>query len=333
MRKLKKTLLNYLVAIFSKSAFQEVVRQTAVTSIKSVFITNDKNPYLSINSKVKEENVVFISGRFRSGSTLLWNIFRHIDTCTAYYEPFNERKWFLNDSRGDFVDQAHKGVSDYWSEYDDLDYLAEFYSEDWIRKELFMDESSWNISMEKYIDALILNSDGLPVLQFNRVDFRLPWLRHRYPKCKIIHIYRHPREQWLSSLSDKKIMNKDDVLITYKDSFYLNSWCKDLEIHFPLLSISTTPHPYMRFYYLWKLSYLYGKKDADLSISFESLANDSEEILQSVLGVLNIENVSLSHALNLIQAQDFDKWKGYADDQWFSEMEAECEYQLDKFLK
>jgi hypothetical protein len=30
---------------------------------------------------------IFVTGRFRSGTTLLWNIFRHIDGCTSYYEP------------------------------------------------------------------------------------------------------------------------------------------------------------------------------------------------------------------------------------------------------
>src|SRR5262249_19597233 len=37
------------------------------------------------------DDVVLITARFRSGSTLLWNLFRATGTCTAYYEPFNER--------------------------------------------------------------------------------------------------------------------------------------------------------------------------------------------------------------------------------------------------
>src|SRR5262245_36641455 len=37
---------------------------------------------------------IVISARFRTGSTLLWNVFRHLPNCTAYYEPFNERRWF-----------------------------------------------------------------------------------------------------------------------------------------------------------------------------------------------------------------------------------------------
>ncbi|MGH9959423.1 MAG: hypothetical protein ACREBC_20240 [Pyrinomonadaceae bacterium] len=30
--------------------------------------------------------IIFITGRFRSGSTLLWNLFRNVEAVTAYYE-------------------------------------------------------------------------------------------------------------------------------------------------------------------------------------------------------------------------------------------------------
>lgn len=61
---------------------------------------------------------VFVTARFRTGSTLLWNIFRHVDDCTAYYEPLNERRWFDHSLRREWVDPTHTGVEDYWREYD-----------------------------------------------------------------------------------------------------------------------------------------------------------------------------------------------------------------------
>jgi hypothetical protein len=66
------------------------------------------------------DDIVFITARFRSGSTLLWNLFRNIDGITSYYEPFNERRWFDKSAHGDKIDTTHKGVNDYWSEYSDL---------------------------------------------------------------------------------------------------------------------------------------------------------------------------------------------------------------------
>jgi hypothetical protein len=40
------------------------------------------------------------------------------------------------------------------------------------------------------------------VLQFNRIDFRLPWFRHHFPAATILHLARHPRDQWCSCLLD-----------------------------------------------------------------------------------------------------------------------------------
>jgi hypothetical protein len=60
---------------------------------------------------------VFITGRFRTGSTLVWNLFRHVDQAVSYYEPLNERKWFDPSTRGDRLDPTHRDVDDYWREY------------------------------------------------------------------------------------------------------------------------------------------------------------------------------------------------------------------------
>ena len=70
---------------------------------------------------------IFITARFRSGSTLLWNIFRQIDGLHSYYEPLNERMWFDKTHREDHTDKSHLGVKDYWCEYDHLVDLAQFF--------------------------------------------------------------------------------------------------------------------------------------------------------------------------------------------------------------
>lgn len=142
-----------------------------------------------------ETNAIFVTGRFRSGSTLLWNIFRHVPACTAYYEPLNERRWFDPSSRGERVDATHVGVDDYWKEYDGLAHIAQWYQEHWIDRHLFMNETFWAPELESYIRALIHAAAERAVLQFNRVDFRLPWLKRTFPGSRIIHLFRHPRDQ------------------------------------------------------------------------------------------------------------------------------------------
>ncbi|NQY86759.1 MAG: sulfotransferase [Colwellia sp.] len=292
------------------------------------FINNESNNLITS----ERDDIVFITSRFRSGSTLLWNIFRNIDGCTSYYEPFNERRWFDKTTRGEHVDSTHIGVDDYSSEYDDMEHLGQYYKENWIREGLFMDANTWAPDMKAYICELINKAEGRPVLQFNRIDFRLPWLKQHFPNAKFIHLHRHPRDQWYSFLTDKKLMTKDNIENTYIDGFYLNSWCDDLAKHFPFLDQRTTTHPYQRFYYLWKLSYLYGKKESDQSISLKQLTQDPNNVLQGIFTELNIDNKHLKKAASVIEKQGVDKWKEFADNDWFEKLEKECELELTTFL-
>ena len=62
------------------------------------------------NEAGQRGDAILITARFRSGSTLLWNIFRHVEGCVAFYEPFNERRWFDPACRGRHVDPTHRQV-------------------------------------------------------------------------------------------------------------------------------------------------------------------------------------------------------------------------------
>ncbi len=330
------TMKSYLLRGFSKFLYHQSnlgkIRKIARDSCKQISINNGLHPYFPVDGKLSAQEVLFISGRFRSGSTLLWNIFRQIDRCTAYYEPFNERKWFSSSQRGDRVDSTHLGVTNYWEEYKGLEYLEQYYEESWIDTNLLMDASSFNHRMTSYIDALIKESKNYPVLQFNRADFRLQWLRHNFPACKIIHIYRHPREQWLSFLTDKALMDSSRVQQTYVDAFYLDPWCRDLEVHFPFLSVHVSPHPYTRFYYLWKLSFLYGQKYSDLSVCFESLVENPDNVLHDIFSLMGWPENNSEKVKAVIKKPRLDKWRDYASEGWFSEKEEECERVLDGFF-
>src|SRR5688572_10206678 len=149
-------------------------------------------------------DIVFITGRFRSGTTFLWNVFRTIPGITAYYEPFNERRWFDPATRGTRVDGSHRNVADYWKEYEGLEELAQYYRIEWTDTNLYMDEHMPDPGMRKYMERMIELAPSRPVLQFNRVDFRLPWLRRQFPEARLIHIFRHPRDQWCSTLMGDK---------------------------------------------------------------------------------------------------------------------------------
>lgn len=336
-QKIKKVLLGIYLKFQVHPLSQHQLNET-ITNAKQDLesIDNVPCPYFQEenfhNKTAQRDDIVFITSRFRSGSTLLWNIFRNLEGCTSLYEPFNERKWFDKENRGEQVDTTHVGVDDYSQEYNNMESLSKYYQDSWIDKSLYMDKKSWDPDMMSYICEMIEKSPNRPVLQFNRIDFRLPWLKQHFPNAKFIHLYRHPRDQWYSFLIDKQKMNKDDVQNTYEDAFYLDVWCDDLAKHFPFLDKRVTTHPYQRFYYLWKLSYLYGKKLCHQSISFENLTTNSKSVLTDLFVELNIDIDQVDNASTVLNPPPLDKWKKYADNTWFEALEKECEKQLLIFL-
>jgi len=335
----KNTLIDIFLRLLKNDRIRLALAQQLIESRPQLDqIENQQSPYITISNKLKKkaeacdrDDIIFITGRFRSGSTLVWNMFRQIPTVTSYYEPLNERKWFLQQNRGNNVDSTHIGVEDYWREFEGMDKLNKIFDENWIRANLYMDSSSWNPKLKEYICELVNNASGRPVLQFNRVDFRLPWLRHHFPNAKFLHVFRNPRDQWLSFLGNTAI-SKEDIEFSFKDYFYLNNWCEDLAAQFPFLSIKNTPHPYQRFYYLWKLSYLYGIQYSDLSTSFEDLVTDKELVTKNMINTFGL-NTTVDTMTGVIATPTLNRWKNWANDSWYSLMESECEKNLDLYLK
>jgi hypothetical protein len=280
------------------------------------------------------KKAIFITGRFRSGTTLLWNIFRQMESVTAYYEPFNERRWFDSNNRGNHTDLTHMGVKDYWSEYEGLEQLSQFYDVQWIDRNLYMSSHSWNPGMKRYIDSLILHAPALPVLQFNRVDFRLPWLKANYRNAKLIHIFRNPRDQWCSFLGSK---NYDQLCTKIEnfnliDRYYLLNWAQDLKYHFPVLDLSNLTYAYELFFLMWKLSFCFGKNYSDISISFESLVNQPEDNFEYLSHHLNIEPIKRNALEKLVNKTALDKWKlSEIDTAWFKNIETGCEQILEDY--
>jgi hypothetical protein len=188
--------------------------------------------------------------------------------------------------------------------------------------------------MKRYVELMIEKAPGRPILQFNRIDLRLPWFRQNFPNALILHLCRHPRDQWCSTLMDAQCFPKDGKVEQFAahDKFYLLSWARDLKYHFPFLDETSVSHPYQLFYYIWKISYLFGRAFAHQSIAFEDILKDPGEQLKRLLKVCRIEKYDIDKLKSLIEKPTLGKWKSYADETWFRDHESVCETTMAGFF-
>jgi hypothetical protein len=284
--------------------------------------------------RAQSSSPIFITARFRTGSTLLWNLFRHVDGCTSYYEPLNERRWFDPATRGDRLDPSHLGATEYWAEYDRLTHLGRYWDDRWIDRDLFMDRHVHDPALGAYIQGLIDAAPKCAVLQFNRVDFRLPWLRQQFPAARLVHLYRHPRDQWCSSLVDPNAVPRTITVREFAsvDRIYLLRWTTDLSYVFPFLNPAEAEHPYDLFYMIWKLSYAFGRTYADVSVGFENLVQSPAAEIARIMAACAIHDYDAKALTELIAPQPIGKWTKWASQDWFAAREAKADAVMSAFF-
>src|SRR4029077_7550142 len=105
-----------------------------------------------------------------------------------------------------------------------------------------------------------------------------------------------------------------------------------LKYHFPFLDEALISHPYQLFYYIWKISYLFGRAFAHHSIAFEDILKNPGEQLKRLLKVCRVEEYNIDKLKLLIEKPTLGKWKSYADETWFRDHESVCETTMAGFF-
>jgi hypothetical protein len=237
-------------------------------------------------------NLVFISGDFCSGSTLLFTLFRKTGEFYCLYEPLHEKhlEYLIWPPR---VYEHHYHVDNYYAEYHGFQHIPELFQPAWGVSSLYLPPEAPADDMYRYLCYLTGTAFGRSprvMLKENRISFRLGWIRANFPQAKIIHIYRDREKQWNSLLRRVQAWcGREDVgqnEVTFA-GFNIAAWCEDLKHAFPDLDASRSRTGYERFCKLWESSLTENRKYADLSVDYASLLGDLEttcERLSACLG-------------------------------------------------
>ncbi len=270
------------------------------------------------------QSPIFITGRFRSGTTLFWNFFDRLPGYAAFYEPLHDNLV----AHIQYTDPmpSHVGVNTYWNEYRPVfDGVKERHRPEFGYRSLVLEPDDTYPELKEYLDFLIKSAyPRRPVLQFNRVDFRLPWLLKEFSDARIIHVTRNSRDTWLSS---RRHLPLDRWADPYEpDAYDLLMWAVALEKDFPFLMNPEPVNSYELFYSLWLLSNSMGKYLSHVSIDYDhNLITDPQHGLDLLVQAGCLYRDEVRKAAETVSVPDPLPGTEYFDDEFFSAIEDHCE--------
>ncbi|MCF6300190.1 MAG: sulfotransferase [Proteobacteria bacterium] len=256
----------------------------------------------------EKPKIIFISGRFRAGTSLLWQVFEKLNPFCAWYEPLHPQ--LAENIRHVKPKTDHLGIEDYWQIYREKPEFSKYYCRDFSYKNLLLSKSDTYGQLQLYIQHLIeLSGDKIPVFQFNRMDLRLGWLKANFPEGKIIHIIRDPVSLWFSQRKHIPEHNRNNE--SYPDAYELMQWSIALSKHFPFLSCQNNRHGFFRFYVIYLLSKMMAEKYADVSVDLQPDVFDSSRFVDKLSKIYDFNLYEIQLMKSVVQTP---KTYDYQDD-------------------
>jgi hypothetical protein len=261
---------------------------------------------------------------------MLWQLLRQLENVTAYYEPCHDN--LIEHIRGQTpVQESHLAVKSYWDEYAPLmDRLPGLHSNALGVTRLHLEATDEWPQLEHYLRFLIDQSrPRRAVLQMNRIDFRLPWLKARFPDAAIVHLFRNPREQWLSmtrNVPDQRLSDPDE-----NTNYDLVLWAVALSDVFPFLLGPHLRHSYERHYLLWKLSHLMGTRCSTVSLSYDTdFVADPQRAVTTLLDAIGLSHESAPRLSTGVREVSRPSRPGIPSVAEWEEMEGACDALLER---
>ncbi|MGH0034628.1 MAG: sulfotransferase [Myxococcota bacterium] len=271
-----------------------------------------------------ETRPIFITGRFRSGTTVLWHVLRQLESVRAYFEP-------LHDNLPDHVaaatppDPTHVGVEDYFAEYAEARSALALHDPDFGVVRLCLAASESHPALEAYLQELArLASPRRPVFKLVRADLRLPWLRREFPSATIVSIRRDPRENWASILQHTEVERRLDPWLN--TGYDLTIWAANLVAHLPELGARRFESSYETAYLLWRVSAAVADRYADRVIDLDrELRAEPRKTLGDLLETAGLDAGRSEDLAAAVVAAREPRWPELADRVPFADIEAHCD--------
>jgi hypothetical protein len=225
-------------------------------------------------------NLVFVSGDYSSGTTLLFTLFRRTDDFYCLYEPLHQKllEYLVYPLRID--EDHHLNTEPYFQEYKGFREIPRLFDPAWGVSRIYLGPDDEAPELERYLRYLVDTSRrrmDRVLLKENRFSFRLGWLKARFPEAKIVHIYRDKEKQWASIVRrGQEHVGREDI---GQDSprfagFNIALWCEDMKTVYPELEASRSAT---------------GFRHADVSVDLHGLVHDFEATCARIGGAIGYE--------------------------------------------
>jgi len=252
---------------------------------------------------------VISTGFFRTGSTFFFSCMRQAASMKCFYEPYHPDIL-------DYVEKEQKGLKavekDALKHTLDRSYFHEYINVDLNRmKEAFrrterqtnhpvLAAGNSGKDIKQYINFLIEfagQSRSIPLLQANRFNLMLPWLKENYPDYLIVLLTRNPREIYssLSSLAVRENINLESGKFRSINYWNVSEIFMNIIVYFELQSYGLWEYDYyQRLYFSLCFIQRYMAQYADIVIDYNGLCSDYEfwiEAIMDSIGVNSTESV------------------------------------------
>jgi len=243
---------------------------------------------------------IFIVGRFRTGTSLIWNLFRQTKRYATFYEPLHES--IATEIRNNNSPKIlkHFGMKHKFTEY--RDYNIQLQDDPQLAlQNLYIKRPSEPFdALYVRLSKLVHKADKDIVIKSNRLDFRINWLERYYQantraNITIIYIKRNPRNSYISTIetsspkpSPKWATNPFCINPQRSHIYYLKQYIQILGRKFPFL-LRTKSNNYEKYYFIYKKSLEMAEQYADVIIDYDKLIRTPRTELKKLEDYIDIE--------------------------------------------